>query len=117
MSTGALTAPFAFLGPAWDPRPTALYTGINAMSDTAPLWRLISRYLNQEMLRAIAGEYAKGRLLLLRKWHFIAVATRSHRKGTADRMGVVDPRTPVGTSSAVARARLSTAATVEARFA
>jgi hypothetical protein len=82
VSTGALTAPFAFLGPAWDPQLTTVYTGIkpsdvfekrgftaaiwdDAMSDTAPLWRLISRYVNQEMLAAIAGEYAKGRLLLI----------------------------------------------------
>nr|WP_294551178.1 patatin-like phospholipase family protein [uncultured Rhodopila sp.] len=27
VSTGALTAPFAFLGPAWDPQLTAVYTG------------------------------------------------------------------------------------------
>jgi hypothetical protein len=82
VSTGALTAPFAFLGPAWDPQLTAVYTGIkpadiferrgltaaiwnDAMSDTAPLWRLISRYVNQDMLAAIAREYAKGRLLLI----------------------------------------------------
>ncbi len=82
VSTGALTAPFAFLGPAWDPQLTAVYTGIksadvferrgftaaiwnDAMSDTTPLFRLISRYVNQEMLAAIAGEYAKGRLLLI----------------------------------------------------
>jgi hypothetical protein len=82
ISTGALTAPFAFLGPAWDDKLTAVYTGIkpadvfesrgataaiwnDAMSDTAPLWRLISRFANQEMLAAIAREYAKGRLLLI----------------------------------------------------
>jgi hypothetical protein len=82
VSTGALTAPFAFLGPAWDPQLTAVYTEIrsadvferrgltaaiwnDAMSDTTPLFRLISRYVNQEMLAAIAGEYAKGRLLLI----------------------------------------------------
>ena len=82
VSTGALTAPFAFLGSAWDPQLTAVYTGIksadvfekrnftaaiwnDAMTDTAPLWRLISRYVNQEMMAAIAGEYAKGRLLLI----------------------------------------------------
>jgi hypothetical protein len=82
VSTGALTAPFAFLGSAWDPQLTAVYTGIksadvfekrgltaaiwnDAMTDTAPLWQLISRYVNQEMLNAIAGEYAKGRLLLI----------------------------------------------------
>ena len=61
---------------------TAVYTGIkpadvfekrnftaaiwnDAMTDTAPLWRLISRYVNQDMMAAIAGEYAKGRLLLI----------------------------------------------------
>jgi predicted acylesterase/phospholipase RssA len=82
VSTGALTAPFAFLGPAWDSKLTAVYTQIkpadvfeqrgftaaiwnDAMSDTTPLWRLISRFANQEMLAAIAGEYAKGRLLLI----------------------------------------------------
>jgi hypothetical protein len=82
ISTGALTAPFAFLGPAWDDKLTAVYTGIkpadvfkrravtaaiwnDAMSDTAPLWRLISRFANQDMLAAIAREYAKGRLLLI----------------------------------------------------
>ena len=82
VSTGALTAPFAFLGPAWDKQLTAVYTGIkpsdvfeergftaaiwnDALSDTAPLWRLISRLANQEMLAAIAREYAKGRLLLI----------------------------------------------------
>ena len=82
VSTGALTAPFAFLGPARDDKLTAVYTGIkpadvfesrgvtaaiwnDAMSDTAPLWRLISRFANQDMLAAIAREYAKGRLLLI----------------------------------------------------
>jgi Patatin-like phospholipase len=82
ISTGALTAPFAFLGSAWDDKLTAVYTGIkpsdvfesrrataaiwnDAMSDTAPLWRLISRFANQDMLDAIAREYAKGRLLLI----------------------------------------------------
>ena len=82
VSTGALTAPFAFLGPAWDPQLTAVYTQIkpadvferrgvtaaiwnDAMSDTTPLWRLISRFANRKMLAAIAREYAKGRLLLI----------------------------------------------------
>jgi hypothetical protein len=30
VSTGALTGPFAFPGPAWDPQPTALYTSIKS---------------------------------------------------------------------------------------
>jgi predicted acylesterase/phospholipase RssA len=82
VSTGALTAPFAFLGPAWDSKLAAVYTGIkpadvfekrsftaaiwnDAMSDTAPLARLIARFANEEMMAAIAREYAKGRLLLI----------------------------------------------------
>ncbi|HQT78365.1 MAG TPA: patatin-like phospholipase family protein [Rhodopila sp.] len=82
VSTGALTAPFAFLGPAWDAALTAVYTGIkptdvfrtrgftaaiwnDAMSDTSPLFRLISRYANQDMLAAIARAYASGRLLMI----------------------------------------------------
>lgn len=82
VSTGALTAPFAFLGSAWDPKLTAVYTQIkpadvfekrsvtaaiwnDALSDTTPLWRLISRFANQDMLAAIAREYEKGRLLLI----------------------------------------------------
>jgi predicted acylesterase/phospholipase RssA len=82
VSTGGLTAPFAFLGSAWDAPLTAVYTGItpsdvferrgftaaiwnDALSDTSPLFRLISRLANQEMLTAIAQEYAKGRLLMI----------------------------------------------------
>ena len=82
VSTGALTAPFAFLGSAWDQQLAAVYTAItpndifekrelaaviwnDAMSDTTPLFRLISRYVNQDMLNAIAREYDKGRLLLI----------------------------------------------------
>jgi predicted acylesterase/phospholipase RssA len=82
ISTGALTAPFAFLGPSWDPQLTAVYTKVrpsdifeqrwlgaavwdDALSDTSPLGKLIARYVNQDMLDAIAAEYKKGRLLLI----------------------------------------------------
>jgi predicted acylesterase/phospholipase RssA len=37
----------------------------DAMSDTEPLWKLIYRYANQDMLDAIGREYAKGRLVLI----------------------------------------------------
>ena len=80
ISTGALVAPFAFLGPAYDQQLRAVFTGIgpenvyrergllNAvfnelLADTAPLFMLISHYANASMLAAIAGEYKKGRLL------------------------------------------------------
>jgi len=82
ISTGALIAPFAFLGPAYDPELRAVYTEISpedvferrglisavfhdALTSTDPLFHLISRYANQDMLNAIAAEYQKGRLLLI----------------------------------------------------
>jgi predicted acylesterase/phospholipase RssA len=82
VSTGALIAPFAFLGSAYDPQLRAIYTGVQpgdiyekrsiltavfneSFADTAPLFRVISRHLNEEMMAAIAREYAKGRLLLI----------------------------------------------------
>lgn len=80
VSTGALIAPFAFLGPKYDAQLKAIYTGISgkdimekrflptavfddAMADNAPLWRLTRKTVDEAMLRAIAAEYAKGRLL------------------------------------------------------
>jgi Patatin-like phospholipase len=82
ISTGALIAPFAFLGPAYDQQLRAVYIGVqprdiyeqrsilnavfsDALADTDPLYRLISRYADADMLAAIAREYAKGRLLLI----------------------------------------------------
>ncbi len=82
VSTGALIAPFAFLGPAYDERLKELYTSISfkdvakmravvaaffsdAMADTTPLATLVKKAVTQEMLEAIAGEYEKGRMLLI----------------------------------------------------
>jgi hypothetical protein len=82
VSTGALIAPFAFLGRDYDPQLRAVFTGVgpadifeprsiltvlfhDAFADTAPLFRLISHYVDDEMLAAIAREYARGRLLLI----------------------------------------------------
>jgi predicted acylesterase/phospholipase RssA len=82
VSTGALIAPFAFLGSAYDDRLRALYTGISmkdvaeqrpiwsaffsdALADTSPLFQLVERAVTQEMLDAIAAEYGKGRILLI----------------------------------------------------
>jgi hypothetical protein len=82
ISTGALIAPFAFLGPSYDDVLRKLFTGVgpddifesrfmltalfdDAFSDTSPLFRLISRYVDDRMLAAIAREYEKGRLLLI----------------------------------------------------
>ncbi|WP_198370176.1 patatin-like phospholipase family protein [Roseomonas rosulenta] len=82
VSTGALTAPFAFLGREWDGALRSVYTDItpgdvlrsrgllaaifdDALADTAPLYRTISRYLDERMLAAIARGHEAGRLLLI----------------------------------------------------
>src|SRR5206468_3445334 len=75
VSTGALIAPFAFLGPTYDAQLKDLYTNISlkdiakkrsvmaivsndAMADNKPLWRLVEKYINRDMLNAIAAEHA-----------------------------------------------------------
>ncbi|MDO9337375.1 MAG: patatin [Caulobacteraceae bacterium] len=80
VSTGALIAPFAFLGPSWDDRLTDAYTGGHAsdllgLGKLAPgsgaifraesLDRLVGKFIDAEMLAAIAAEHAKGRRLLV----------------------------------------------------
>jgi predicted patatin/cPLA2 family phospholipase len=82
ISTGALIAPFAFLGRGYDPALEAVYTGINqdnvlvqrsllaavtddGLADTTPLFGLISHYVDDAMMAAIAREYDRGRLLLI----------------------------------------------------
>jgi predicted patatin/cPLA2 family phospholipase len=82
VSTGALTAPFAFLGSDYDGALREVYTTINpdsiyrfrglsaalfddAMADTTPLSQVIAKYLDQKLLDAIAAESRKGRLLLI----------------------------------------------------
>jgi hypothetical protein len=80
ISTGALIAPFAFLGPGYDDELRALYThtraadlielrGLlaaltdDAMADTRPLRALLARHIDRAMLDEIAAEYRKGREL------------------------------------------------------
>jgi predicted acylesterase/phospholipase RssA len=82
VSTGALIAPFAFLGPAYDATLRDVYTsGIaESLLDTPSivhalfgsglfgntrLRELVARYIGQDMLAAIAAEHAKGRSLLV----------------------------------------------------
>src|SRR5262249_44317490 len=80
ISTGALTAPFAFLGPAYDDKLKAVYTTLSAkdvfenrgiygavfddaMADDAPLRRTVAKYVDRALLDATAAEYEKGPLL------------------------------------------------------
>jgi predicted acylesterase/phospholipase RssA len=107
VSTGALTAPFAYLGSSYDPQLRAVYTGLSpdnvmqsrgitaalfddAMGDNAPLFQTISRYLTEQMLADIAKSYDEGRLLLIGSsdldaqqpviWNIGAIAKSGHPK-------------------------------------
>jgi predicted acylesterase/phospholipase RssA len=83
ISTGALIAPFAYLGKEYDPVLQQVYTTINpkdvyvqrgilsgifsdGLADSTPLYQLISRYVDANFLKKIAYEYsANGRWLLI----------------------------------------------------
>jgi len=82
VSTGALIAPFAFLGPAYDATLRDVYTSGVAESlletpsivhalfgsglfGNTHLRELVARYIGQDMLGAIAAEHARGRRLLI----------------------------------------------------
>jgi len=81
VSAGALTAPFAFLGPAWDDQLTESFSGQrsadlvqfslsgmlfgSSIFRGKPLADLVNHYATEEMLQAVAVEAAKGRLLLI----------------------------------------------------
>jgi predicted acylesterase/phospholipase RssA len=81
VSAGALVAPYAFLGPAWDAQLLRAFTGVagddllqsrglgvifgSSIYSGKPLRQLIDTYVSDEMIRAIAREAAKGRLLLV----------------------------------------------------
>ena len=82
VSTGAMIAPFAFLGRSYMDGLRAVYTMIGpdnvlkklgiqnavfgeALADTAPLYGLITHYVNERTLADVASEYKRGRLLLI----------------------------------------------------
>jgi predicted acylesterase/phospholipase RssA len=81
-STGALMAPFAFLGPRYDPVLRLLYTGLStsdlveprnlldilrddAAASSAPLRRLIERYIDDTVVAELAEQHRRGRSLLV----------------------------------------------------
>ncbi len=107
ISTGALTAPFAFLGPQYDPQLREVYTGLyphdvleersilsvltaDALSSNEPLRRTIRRFLTPMMLNDVAMAYEQGRLLLIGTtnldegrpviWNITKIAASRHPK-------------------------------------
>jgi len=82
VSAGAIIAPFAFLGPRYDQALEEIWTaystnqlvvaqivpgllGGSSLADTSQLQQLVARYVDRGMMREIAAEYRKGRLLLV----------------------------------------------------
>lgn len=80
ISTGALIAPFAFLGPKYDKQLKEVYTQYSskdlleqrgtltglysdAMAGTAKFRAMIAKYIDDDMVQAIGNEYRKGREL------------------------------------------------------
>lgn len=80
VSVGAIIAPFAFLGSEYDERLRELATNISdekvyrrkdllwsltsdSVTDTAPLVRLLRQYYDEDLMKAVAAEHAKGRRL------------------------------------------------------
>jgi predicted acylesterase/phospholipase RssA len=78
VSAGALIAPFAFLGPEWDPQLTEAFTSgrgeqmslrgllalpFGASRRSAALTALVDHYVTPDLIRAVAREAASGRLL------------------------------------------------------
>ena len=100
VSTGALIAPFAFLGPEYDETLRAVYTQVtpqdiaiprsllaaltsDGMADNQPLFRLIGKYFTQDLLARIAQEHRKGRLL------FIGTTNLDARRPVVWNMGAI----------------------------
>jgi predicted acylesterase/phospholipase RssA len=88
ISTGALIAPFAFLGSEYDAnlkvytmvtqaeifRRKSLLTALwrESLADTRPLADLIARYIDEPLLQAVAAEHKKGRRLFIGTTQFDA---------------------------------------------
>jgi hypothetical protein len=105
VSSGALVAPFAFLGPEYNQELKEIFTNINArnvfrlrnvfsllwrdsFAKSKPLARLLEKYANPPALRAIARAHARGRRLYvgttnldaqcLVVWNMGAIASSDH---------------------------------------
>ena len=105
VSAGAIIAPLAFLGPHYDKSLAQIWTetkltdlvvfqgvtgilGGTAAVDTAPLAAAIAKYVTPRLLREVAREYHRGRLLLIGTtnldaqrpvvWNMGAIAASGH---------------------------------------
>jgi len=105
ISTGALTAPFAFLGTEYDEKLKIVYTTTStkdvlkkkklfsaifsdSIADTTPLKKTIAKHITPDMIEEIASEHRKGRRLFIGTvsldsgrsviWNIGAIADSNH---------------------------------------
>ena len=100
VSTGALMAPFAFLGSSYDSTLEELYTELSpkdvyssrhpimalyreSVANTKPFRELVRRYVDEKIFKAVAAEYEKGRLL------FVGTTNLDARRAVAWNMGKI----------------------------
>lgn len=100
VSTGALMAPFVFLGPAYDQRLEDIYNGDfgagllknvnilnglfgNALVENDKLGRLVAKNVDQAIVDAVGAEYRKGRRL------FIATTNLDAQRSVVWDMGAI----------------------------
>jgi predicted acylesterase/phospholipase RssA len=99
VSTGALAAPFIFLGPDWDDELTEAYVGGAASAllrpqglgalfgsgiyQAEPLRELIASHVDMALLEAVAAEARKGRVLL------VATTDLDSQRGVSWDMGAI----------------------------
>jgi len=112
VSTGALTAPFAFLGSNWDGGLRQIYTETpadqvleargylaaitdDALSDSAPLARLIANALDDRMMTGLAEGYRQGRLLFVGTAHLDAQVPVTWNIGAIAASGHPEARTVI----------------------
>ncbi|NJK88694.1 MAG: patatin family protein, partial [Myxococcales bacterium] len=89
VSTGALSAPFVFLGPKWDDELKKIYGGFPrerifatrflldilpraSAADSSPLAALIAEYVDDAFLEEVAREHRRGRRLIVQTTHLDA---------------------------------------------
>lgn len=109
ISTGAIVALFAFLGPEYDDQLEEIYTqyttddiltetiltgiaGGVALSDTAPYRELIEKYLTDQIVAELAEAYSHGRTLLIGTTNLDAARPVVWRVGAIAATGHLDAR-------------------------
>lgn len=100
VSTGALLAPFVFLGPSYDDRITTAFTSIGpndiyrpkvppfallttSFASSKPLERMLERFITNDVIDEVAVEHNKGRRLL------VGTANLDAQRGVVWNMGAI----------------------------